>query len=326
MFSFGKIIFATSKQIRRVAYRSLTRAAQLPSRAREGAVTNLITFAALCLFGSGLSGLGSGNGSVGAQQASYFYIAVGSLLRVGIRADLRLRYQKARNLAIFDVQETSGSRPGSGGSAPGRSSNRPAPARAQIGLAPHPRHTGSRYCCSGSLVRSCYGSTRGRSVDCCSKTRPAKHLRPRSAAISVNPSNRCLRSDSPQSAPDATPWRCKHPLRPRPRSTLTRARIPCTLLASSASSRSCYHRRRYSKLRYTVILEQEADGGYMSQPCRRSQVAYRKGIRATRSCAAFAKRRTFTSKTVSPRATRSRAKQDESILSWKPAFTSETPQ
>jgi hypothetical protein len=34
---------------------------------------------------------------------------------------------------------------------------------------PHPPRTGPRCCCSGSLVRSCYGSTRERSLDCCSK-------------------------------------------------------------------------------------------------------------------------------------------------------------
>jgi len=72
-----------------------------------------------------------------------------------------------------------------------------APTQAAQQPAPHPRRTGTRYCCSGSLARSCYGSRRGRSSDCCSRS-PRAELRARSAPVSINESKMARSGSSRQ--------------------------------------------------------------------------------------------------------------------------------
>jgi hypothetical protein len=88
------------------------------------------------------------------------------------QASLRYRATAGRNgRFVFGAPRcgSPGPKPGSGRGAPARTAVRTAPAIAHKRGGPHPRHTGTRFCCYGSPIRSCYGSMRARSSDCCSR-------------------------------------------------------------------------------------------------------------------------------------------------------------
>ncbi len=92
-------------------------------------------------------------------------------------AELRcVRLPQGRGAFVCSTaaEPPSGAESGSGGwHSSGSRNRRNSRLGGTMASAPHPGRTGSRCCCSGSPVHSCSGSTRGRSSDCCSRSRPA---------------------------------------------------------------------------------------------------------------------------------------------------------
>ncbi len=100
-----------------------------------------------------------------------------SMIRVKLRC-WGARYRSTRNWLMFGADgSTAGSTPGpdpGSGKGISRMDDDPSGSGLTPWSVPHPRHNAHRYCCYVSMARSCYGSTRARSSDCCSRNRRAR--------------------------------------------------------------------------------------------------------------------------------------------------------